>query len=233
MTPAEIRSFIAQSEWFHDLPPPALEQLALLAVPRQLDDGALLFAKGDAADGLYGLISGRIRISATTADGRDLVVQLFEPGSWFGEISMFDGLPRTHNACAIGASTLLLIPRARFHALLAGHPALYPHFMRLLCGKLRRSFAWIEYAAFLPMPARIAARLLELARDYGETQADGAVLIKLHLPQEELGHMLSTSRQTISKELRAFESRGWIGLDYGRILIRDPDALAALVGVAA
>ncbi|ROH86777.1 Crp/Fnr family transcriptional regulator [Stagnimonas aquatica] len=233
MSTPELHQAIAASEWFRELPAELVGQLAALAQQRHLADGALLFAKGDAADGLYGLLSGRVRISATTRDGRDLLVNLFEPGDWFGEISMFDGLPRTHDARAVGASELLLIPRARFHALLAAQPVLYPHFMRMLCRKLRRSFAWIEYIAFLPMSARLAARLLELAQDYGETQADGSVLIALHLPQEELGRMLSVSRQTVSKELNALEARGWIRLDYGRVLIRQPEALEALVRGAA
>src|SRR5579885_2169756 len=128
MARADSGKVLAQAEWFRDLPPAVVEELASFAVPRRLDDGALLFAKGDAADGLYGVVSGRVRISAAGADGKELLVNLFEPGDWFGEISMFDGLPRTHDAWAIGATELLLIPRERFRALLARRPELYPHF---------------------------------------------------------------------------------------------------------
>ncbi len=223
---------IGSSEWFRDLPEGVVAQLAECALRRRLGDGERLFAKGDAADGLYGVISGRVRISSHGADGRELLISLFEPGGWFGEISMFDGLPRTHDAYAVGATELLLIPRERFLALLDARPALYPHFLRMLCRKLRRSFDWIEYEAFLPLPARLSARLLELADGYGDVTAEG-VMIRLHLPQEELGRMLNVSRQTISKELNALRERGCISLEYGRVLIRDRVALEALVKVPA
>lgn len=227
-----LSSSISSSEWFRDLPDSVVAQLAGLALRRRLGDGERLFAKGDAADGLYGVISGRVRISTHGADGRELLVNLFEPGGWFGEISMFDGLPRTHDAYAVGTTELLLIPRERFLALLVARPELYPHFLRMLCRKLRRSFDWIEYEAFLPLPARLAARLLELADAYGDV-TDQGVMIRLHLPQEELGRMLNVARQTISKELNVLRERGCISLEYGRVLIRDRAVLEALVKVPA
>lgn len=227
MSDSPINS-ISHSEWFRDLPDSVVAQLAELALHRRLGEGQRLFAKGDAADGLYGVLSGRVRISTHGHDGRELLVNLFEPGGWFGEISMFDGLPRTHDAYAVGATELLLIPRERFLALLAERPELYPHFLRMLCRKLRRSFDWIEYEAFLPLPARLGARLLELADAYGDA-TDQGVMIRLHLPQEELGRMLNVSRQTISKELNALRERGCISLEYGRVLIRDRAGLEAVV----
>jgi len=227
MSDTSISQTLGGSEWFRDLPDDTVATLAGLALHRRLRDGERLFAKGDEADGLYGVLSGRVRISTTAADGRELLVNLFEPGGWFGEISMFDGLPRTHDAYAVGDTTLLLIPRERFLALLAERPALYPHFLRMLCRKLRRSFAWIEYEAFLPLPARLATRLLELADTYGDP-VDGGVLIRLHLPQEELGRMLNISRQSVSKELNALRERGCISLEYGRVLVRDRALLEAV-----
>lgn len=218
------RQTLSDSDWFRDLPDDIVAQLAAIAMHRRLGDGELLFAKGDAADGLYGVITGRVRISTAGSDGRELIVNLFEPGGWFGEISMFDGLPRTHDARAVGVTELLLIPRERFLSLLVERPTLYPHFLRMLCSKLRRSFAWIEYEAFLPLPARVALRLLELARAYGEETPEGT-LIRLHLPQEELGRMLNVSRQSISKELNALRERGCIHIEYGRVLVRDRAAL--------
>ena len=162
MTENSISQTLGSSEWFRDLPDEVVDLLAGFAQRRRLHDGERLFARGDDADGLYGVLAGRVRISTSASDGRELLINLFEPGGWFGEISMFDGLPRTHDAYAVGATELLLIPRDRFLGLLASQPALYPHFLRMLCLKLRRSFAWIEYEAFLPLPARLAARLLEL-----------------------------------------------------------------------
>ena len=222
------RALIASSEWFRELPPEVVSQLGRLARLRQLDDGTRLFAQGDEADGLYGVLRGQVRISSQGADGRELLVNVFEPGGWFGEISMFDDLPRTHDAAAQGATDLLLIPKREFRALLEADPGLYPHFMRMLCRKLRRSFGYIESAAFLPLRGRLAYRLAELVELHGRQGEDGRIVIGLHLPQDELARMVSATRPSVSRELKALEADGYIALAYGQITVLDLDGLSEL-----
>ena len=222
------RALIASSEWFRELPPAVVSRLGRLARLRQLDDGTRLFAQGDEADGLYGVLRGQVRISCQGADGRELLVHVFEPGGWFGEISMFDDLPRTHDAAAQGATDLLLIPKRAFRALLEADPDLYPHFMRMLCRKLRRSFGYIESAAFLPLRGRLAYRLAELVELHGRHGENGCIVIGLHLPQDELARMVSATRPSVSRELKALEADGFIALGYGQITVLDPVGLSAL-----
>ncbi len=222
------KALIASSEWFRELPPEVVSQLGRLARLRQLDDGTRLFAQGDEADGLYGVLRGQVRISSQGADGRELLVNVFEPGGWFGEISMVDDLPRTHDAAAQGATDLLLIPKREFRALLEADPGLYPHFMRMLCRKLRRSFGYIESAAFLPLRGRLAYRLAELVELHGQANPDGSVTIGLHLPQDELARMVNAARPSVSRELKTLEADGLIALAYGEIRVLDAQRLAAV-----
>ncbi len=222
------KALIASSEWFRELPPEVVSQLGRLARLRQLDDGTRLFAQGDEADGLYGVLRGQVRISSQGADGRELLVNVFEPGGWFGEISMFDDLPRTHDAAAQGATDLLLIPKREFRALLESDPGLYPHFMRMLCRKLRRSFGYIESAAFLPLRGRLAYRLAELVELHARHAVDVLLVIWLHLPQDELARMVSATRPSVSRELKALEADGYIALAYGQITVLDLDGLSEL-----
>ena len=219
---------IEASEWFRELPPAVVQQLVALARVRPVADGERLFARGDEADGFYGVMQGQVRISSLGADGRELLVAVFEPGAWFGEISMFDDLPRTHDATAQGDAELLLIPKLSFRQLLDDDPSLYPHFMRMLCRKLRRSFGYIDSAAFLPLKGRLAYRLGELADLHGQPQPDGAITIGLHLPQEELARMISATRPSVSRVLKALEAEGSIALAYGRVSVLDLPRLRAL-----
>ncbi|HSW12384.1 MAG TPA: Crp/Fnr family transcriptional regulator [Solimonas sp.] len=228
MSWSEERAALVASDWFRELPPEVVTGFAAMAVRRRLADGELLFARGDVPDGLWGVVSGRIRAGSISSEGKELLVMQFEPGAWFGEISMFDGLPRTHDARAVGPTEMLMLPRDRFLALLATQPELYPHFVKMLCRKLRLAFSWIEDAQFVSLPARLARRLLDLLALYGRDTPQGQ-LIDLHLPQDDLGRMLGASRQSISKELKAWEARGWIAVDYGKLSVRD---LAALRGIA-
>ncbi len=222
------RPALPADPWLRDLSPELVAHLQAMSVPRRLRDGERLYARGDAADGLYGVVSGRIRLSVPTANGREMLFVLFEPGSWFGEVSMFDGGPRPQDARADGDSELLLLPRARFLALLEQQPALYRGFARLLCRKLRTVLDYVEDAMTLPLAARLGKRLLELARIYGVDEPDGR-RIDLALPQDDLARMLGATRQSVSKQLKAFEQQGLVGLRYRHVVVRDAEGLQRLI----
>jgi CRP-like cAMP-binding protein len=216
---------------FLGLPAEAAAQFAALAGRRSLGHGERLYARGDAAEALYGLIRGRIRLSNVAPDGREVLMTFFEPGDWIGELSLFDDQPRTHDATAFGEAEVFVLPREKLLALLERQPLWYRHFAARLARQLRLALSYIDDAVFLPLAQRLAKRLLQLARVYGRETPQG-LLLDLHLPQEDLGRMLGASRQSVSKELRQWEKQGWIGLDYGRVLIRDPAAFRRLVSAA-
>jgi CRP-like cAMP-binding protein len=222
------RSPLTADPWLRDLSPAVVAHLEAMSVHRRLRDGELLYARGDAAEGLYGLVRGRMRLSVPTPNGREMLFVFFEPGSWFGEVSMFDGEPRPQDARAVGDSEILLLPRIRFLALLDEHPELYRGFTRLLCRKLRTVLEFVEDAMTLPLAARLGKRVLELARVYGVDEAEGR-LIDLALPQDDLASMLGATRQSVSKELRSWEQQGWITLRYRHVVLRDAVALQRMV----
>jgi CRP-like cAMP-binding protein len=229
MPESDNAPLLAENEWFQELPAAVVSQLTQLATVRHFGDGDLIHAKGDAPDGLYGVRRGQVRISNVGSDGQEILVAVFEPGGWWGEISMFDGLPRTHDAHAIGDTEIILLPQQRFQALLEQQPDLYPHFVKMLCRKLRLAFTHIDDLAFLPLPERIAKQLLNLAEIYGEDTEVGR-RIRLHLPQEDLGRMLGASRQSVSKILKRFESQGWVAVAYGQITVCNVQALREASG---
>lgn len=213
--------------WLDDAPQGLNAALAASARARRLRDGELLYAKGDIASSLVGVKRGLIRNVHVGADGRELLFGLFGPGSWFGEISLFDEAPRPLHAYAMGDTEVLLVPASAFHAALEAHPEGYRHFARVLCRKLRVAFEVLEDQA-RPLGLRLAKRLLDLAAVYGEPTPDG-LWLKLPLPQEDLARMLGATRQSINKELRAFTAQGLLAVKGGCLLLRDVDQLSALV----
>lgn len=220
-------ALLQRNRWFRDLPADCISEMVALARLRRLEDGQRLHARGDLPDGLYGISKGAMRISNTGADGREALLTVLSPGNWFGEISLFDGLPRTHDAHAMGPTEVLLIPRSGFQQLLERRPELYPHFMRLLCRRLRLSFDMMEDSALLPLPARLAKRLLMHGQYYGDVE-QGNGRLTIQLSQEMLGLMLNSSRQSINKLLKKLEQAGWISIHYSQITILDEQALARL-----
>lgn len=92
------RSRLMSGQWFSHLPPSLQDSLLSLARVRRLSPGQRLFKRGDPPCGLYAVLEGAIRVGAVSEQGKEALLSLIEPPHWFGEISLFDGQPRTHDA---------------------------------------------------------------------------------------------------------------------------------------
>ncbi|HSX70933.1 MAG TPA: Crp/Fnr family transcriptional regulator [Pseudomonas sp.] len=226
-TPAIYRSLLESGQWFSHLPQALCDALLSEARLLQLEPGQRLFRRGDPPCGLYAVLEGMMRVGAVSRDGKEALLTLVEPPYWFGEISLFDGQPRTHDAYAEGPARLLQVPQAALLALLAREPAYWRDFALLMSQKLRLAFIALEEMSLLPAAPRLARRLLMMAEGYGETDPRSV----LHLAQEPLALMLGLSRQTTNQILKDLEARGALRLTYGGIEIADLGILRQAAGV--
>jgi CRP-like cAMP-binding protein len=208
---------LRQGHWFNTLPAALQQALLACAQVQQLAAGQVLFRRGDPPCGLYAVVEGGMRIGAVNAAGKEALLTLVEPPYWFGEISLFDGQPRTHDAFAEGTTTLLWVPQVRLLALLEQQPQYWRDFALLMSQKLRLAFIALEEMSLRPAPPRLARRLLLIAENYGEGEPRRII----HLPQEQLALMLAISRQTTNQILKELEGQGILRLTYGEIEILD------------
>lgn len=216
---------LERSAWFRSTPEALQAQLVERGRVQHLQAGQRLFMRGDPDDGLYCVLDGVIRIGAASFAGKEVLLAVIEPVNWFGEIALFDGRPRTHDAYAERDSVLFHLPRTELMTLLERSPEYWHAFGLLLTHKLRLAFEAIEEAALLPAAQRIARRLLLMAAGYGEP---GVLRRVLKVPQEDLAMMLALSRQTINLTLKQFEAHGALQLRYAEIEILDAGKLAEL-----
>lgn len=223
----EERSNIESGSWFSSLSAALREAILARAVTRRYADGATLSARGAAAQEWYAVARGSVRVSSVTLSGKQVTLTYVEPGTWFGDISLFDGLPRTHDANAHGETTLLVVRKADFKALLAQHVELYEALLRLQCRRLRLMFNQLEDLNTLPLAARLAKQLLLLARSHGVPQGN-EIRIGLQLAQEDLAHLLGASRQRVNQELKGFERQGALRIEPTRIVILSRERLRDL-----
>jgi CRP-like cAMP-binding protein len=221
------RDFLLRSPLFQKVPDDLLAALVEITYTRQLPDRTRLHAKGDPADGMYAVVKGCIRASSSTADGREALLALFDEGCWFGESSLLDGLPRAFNADAQGDSEVLVIPRDHLNSLLDARPELYRYIIPFLCQRIRLSTLLLEGNALLSLEERLASRLLLLAQNALQGGTDKP-RHTLTLSQENLSQMLGTSRQSINKVLKDWETNGWIERHYGSITLCDLEAMKRL-----
>jgi len=221
------QSNIESGSWFSRLSAPLREAILFRAQVRRVDDGAMLSARGAPAEEWCGVALGAVRVSSVSLSGKQVTLTYVEPGTWFGDIALFDGMPRTHDANAHGATTLLVVRKADFRELLAQHVELYEALLRLNCRRLRLLFDTVEDLNTLPLSARLAKQILLLARSYGVQQGD-EIRVGLQLAQEDIAQLLGASRQRVNQELKGFEREGAVRIEPTRLVVLSKDKLLAI-----
>lgn len=222
----ELLARLSVNPWFGSLP--LRERRAMLAASERvrLNDGEMLFRQGDpvppGTGAFYGLVQGSLRISSLREDGKEAILAMLEAGNWFGEVSLLDMRPRTHDATAVGPAELLALPRAAFDALMTRH-VFAMAVCRMLAARMRSLYGLVEDATLRSTRARVARRLMLLARGDAVQARDPRPAVPVS--QEALAMMLGVTRQTLSKELKALVAAGAISLGYGRIVIESPALL--------
>lgn len=183
--------------------------------------GEVLFTQGDPGDAFYVIERGDIEISVHSSDGRKLALDVHRDGEVFGEIALFGG-NRTASATALTDCTLRRIRRSDVLSALRRDPDLALDFIDVLCARLRTVSAKVEERAFLPVPARLASRLLYL--DGKIARPDGTLMVS----QADLADFVGATRESTAKTLARWRARNWIALSRGSVRILDRDALEDL-----
>ncbi len=227
----EERAAINSGRWFSSLSPSLKHDILRCAYVKRYKDGDLICARGEPPEEWIACAKGAVRVSSTSISGKQITLTYVEPGIWFGDVSIFDGDRRTHDAYAHGDSTILCVAKADFKKILTTHVELYEAMLRLHARRIRQLYGLVEDLNTLPLRARLAKQLLHLVRSYGvPSLSDGAeVRIGLHLAQEELAQLLGASRQRVNQELKAMEREDVIRIEPGGLVIRDRAALMAII----
>jgi CRP/FNR family transcriptional regulator, cyclic AMP receptor protein len=223
--PITAKTVVERDSLFRGLPKTTLGRIAALGLRRVYEAGAVVFMRGDPGDSLCGVVTGRVRISASRPGGKEIFLNIMKPGDSFGEIALLDGQPRTATATAVVRTELIIFRRDQFLALLSTEPQLAVHLIRLLCERVRWTAQLMEDSALLSVPARIAKRVLSLAHLHGHATPSGT---KLTISQEELAQFLSVSRQIVNQHLQTWKSKGWIVSGRGHMTICNAQSLGAL-----
>jgi CRP/FNR family cyclic AMP-dependent transcriptional regulator len=215
-----IRKVLKQNKWFASLPRELADMLLEKSKVKHLNDKQILHTKNELADGFHCLLTGRIRISNFTLEGKELVLTWIQPGNWFGEISLIDGQPRTHDAHAEGPTILLKLPKLVFERLFVEHHQWSTHIMRLLCQRVRATFSLIDETGCLSLKGQLCKRLSLMYQGLEEQQTQSqSHILALTISQDALAQLIHSSRQTVNKILQDLQAEKVITLHYGKITI--------------
>jgi CRP/FNR family transcriptional regulator, cyclic AMP receptor protein len=209
---------------YSDLEPEALEQLCRYAKHTSLKRGATIFCKGDPGDSIFGVISGTVKISISSAEGRSAILNLIGSGETFGEIAVLSGQGRTADATANTKCEIFVIDRRDFLPFVRSHPALSMKFIELLCARLRRTSEQVEQIILLDLPGRLASALLALTAGR-KLHPEGQTIA---ITQQEISEMVGMTRESINKQLGVWAARKWVRLEHSAIVVLDANSLRKL-----
>jgi CRP-like cAMP-binding protein len=216
---------LGRDPWFASLDPGLVELMLSLAVERKYRANEIVYSVNDVSSGMYGVLSGGVRLSQYTASGKHILFSTFSPGAWFGVISEFDGLPRPHNAVTVEPTRLLHLSSAAFREIVSRDWRYCFDMARCVVVLFRGALDLLSELRSLPYPARVAQTLLAIS---DHEVAVGGADADPRVTQDDLAAMVGVTRQTISRLLTEWESRGLVARGYGRIRLLDHPGLARI-----
>jgi CRP-like cAMP-binding protein len=214
---------LARVPLFGGLPDEHLAALGAYLRTRQFRPGERVFMQGDLGAALYIVVTGQVKLAVSSAEGREIIIDLFGPTDFFGELSLLDGEPRSTDAWAIEPTGLLLLEREAFLGFIRERAVVMEHLLTVLCKRLRRDATIIQDAAFLDVPARLARTILRLSAHPGSGPSNGSMTPRLS--QSNLAGVVGTTRETLNKWLGIYEDQGLLKREKGRIAVLQPEAL--------
>lgn len=197
-----------------------LSRLSLLLTEKHYPKDSVVVSASDPGDALYIVAEGDVKVSLWSDNGREIILSTLPSGSFFGEMSLVDGEPRSANVTCITDAHILRLARRDFLQLLKSYPSIAINVMTEMCVRLRRADESIGNLALLDVYGRVARFLIEMADEEGDDTEEG-ILLKKVPTQQHIASRIGTSRETVSRALSEFQRRGFIEQRGKGLLVRE------------
>ncbi|GER94423.1 Crp/Fnr family transcriptional regulator [hot springs metagenome] len=187
-----------------------------------------IFSEGDPSDWFYILISGKVKITKMSIDGREIIIELISPPDFFGGFAVLKGFPYPANAVAMEDSNVIKISRHNLLKIIDRFPNVMYEMTANLGDRIREFHDTLKNIALERVESRIAALLLKLADKTGERK-DNSILINMRLTKQDIAEMVGTTVETAIRVMSKFKKSGFIDDKDGKILIKNIGALELIV----
>jgi len=202
------------------LPTPLLDALAAHGNTRPFRANAILINEGDVSDTLYIVLTGRLRVYASSDEGRDVVLAEHGPGEYVGELSL-DGTARSASVKTLVDSTCCVVSGAQLRGFLAEQPDFALHLSHKLVRMVRRLTEQVKSLALQDVYGRMVRVLMELSDPAGDER-----VVREKLTQQDIAERVGSSREMVSRIFKDLTKGGYVAVASGRIRIlkRPPPA---------
>lgn len=221
-------SYLKKIALLKGLPQRQLKRVQALTQTRDVRAGAMIFDKDQAADCLFLVVSGRVKIFSLSGGRKRKIFAYLGPGTCFGEMALLVDRGRSVSAQAVEDCRLLTLHKKDFQRLLRSDARLCHALLRVLAERLYRADEEIESLLFRNILGRVAKTLEELSRGHGRSGAGGTVIAQ-RLTHQDLADMVGTTREPLSRALALLKRGGIVDGRRGELVIRDPAKLQDLI----
>jgi CRP-like cAMP-binding protein len=192
-----------------------------IARRRKFAKGQTIFYEGDPGETLHLIDKGRVAVRVTTPLGDTATLRVLAPGDFFGDLAVVSPGPRVATIVALEAVETLGLHRDAFDELRRQHPDVDRVLLEAAVSEVRRLSIALLDALYVPVPKRLARRLVELAAVY--SQGTGPVAITL--TQDDLAGLCGTTRPTVNQILMQLQEAGALEVGRAKVTIVDPARL--------
>ena len=214
-----FEDLLARSPWMHELDAAQHERVRHELIERSVPAGGFVCRKGEPVEHWIGVVTGLVKISSVSLEGKSVTFTGVAPGGWFGEGSMLKDEPRRYDAVALRDSRIALMPRSTFQWLLDTSIAFNRYLLIQLNERLGQFIGTVEIDRLLGPDARVARCLAQLFNPH----LYPGLGLKLEISQGEIGYLTGLSRQRVNQALRRLESEGLLKVDYGAVTVLSLD----------
>jgi len=204
---------LAETTLFCGLGGDELQKLVMFAPVRRYKARTVIMEKGDAANALYVILDGRVRIFAQGDEDKEITLNELGEGQYFGELALITDKPRCASAITTADARLLAVSKPQFMEFLATTPDAAPRMIQHLADKVRELTQDVERLALQDVYGRLVDTLNQRA------ELVGGRLITGTITQQELANLVGASREMISRIFKELKAGDYISLEGKRIVL--------------
>lgn len=196
-----------------------IDRVAACARSLRKARGEFIYTPGDRADFVYILRHGRVKLSVLSESGKEIAIDIIQPGEILGEFALVDNSPRSNMAQALDDIVLWVFPRSSFTQLLTTQPKLALSYIRLVGDRRRRMEQKLSDITSKAVCARVCDLLHELSTNAFESETTSSDYL-VPLTHHDVASLIGAARQTTTTVLNNLERRGIIELGRGWVRVK-------------
>lgn len=226
INPAEMKR-LSQNYLFEDLPLKRLSEALKNCQCLRLPEKKEVFRRGESGKEMFIVLSGGVKVSTLSADGKEIIFDLMSEGDLFGELSLLDGNSRTATVTTLVPSVLVILEHGFFMSFMENNPIIAIRLLHVLAHRLRAVDKFLEEVFFFDSETRLAKRVLALKDIYGKANGN-PVQIQLKVSQQNIASLVGITRERVNKHLKKWERAGIVSMQQGQLTIQNLPLLQEL-----